>query len=85
MDDSETPELERLIALAQEAEEILAKSIGSHDLRHACALARGYLDLAQYYHEPVNVEDVERVLARMRNMIAPSKPRRTGSESYRTR
>ena len=73
MDDSETPELDRLMALAEEAEQILAKSIGSHDLRHACALARGYLDLALFYHEPVKVEDVERVLVRMRALIAPAK------------
>jgi hypothetical protein len=69
MDHSETPQLDRLIALADEAEQILAKSIGSHDIRHACAVARGYLDLARSYNEPVNVEDVERVLTRMRALL----------------
>jgi hypothetical protein len=69
MDDSETPELDQLIALAEEAEQILAKSAGSHDIRNACALARGYLDLAQYYHEPVKVEDLERVIAKIRSLL----------------
>jgi hypothetical protein len=69
MDNPETKRLDRLIALAEEAERILAQSIGSHDIRHACAVARGYLDLARSYNEPVNVEDVERVLARMRALL----------------
>lgn len=73
MDNSETKRLDRLIALAEEAERILAQSIGSHDIRHACAVARGYLDLARSYNEPVNVEDVERVLARMRAMLISTK------------
>ena len=62
--------LDRLIALAQEADQILARSINSHDIRHACAVARGYLDLARSYDEPVNVEDVERVLSRMRDLLS---------------
>ena len=66
MDHLENSQLDRLIALAEEAEQILARSIASHDIRHACAVARGYLDLARSYNEPVNIEDVERVLARMR-------------------
>jgi hypothetical protein len=57
------------MALAEKAEQILAKSIGSHDIRNACALARGYLDLARYYHEPVKVEDLERVIARIRSLL----------------
>ena len=69
MDDTDTPELDQLIALAEEAERILAKSAGSHDIRNACALARGYLDLARYYHEPVRVEDLERVIARIRSLL----------------
>ena len=73
MQHSEIPQLNRLIALADEAERILAQSIGSHDIRHACAVARGYLDLARSYNEPVNVEDVERVLCRMRALLR-SKP-----------
>jgi hypothetical protein len=66
MEPSESPQLARLIALAAEADQILARSLGSHDIRHACAVARGYLDLARYYNEPVNVADVERVVERMR-------------------
>lgn len=69
MDNSEQSQLDRLIALAEEADQILAKNNGSHDIRHACAVARGYLDLARSYNEPVNVEDVERVLVRMRALL----------------
>lgn len=65
--------LDRLIALAAEAEQILARGIPTHDIRHACALARGYLELARSYGEPVNVDDVERVLARMRTAFALKK------------
>jgi hypothetical protein len=85
MDSPETSRLERLIALAEEAEQILAKSIGSHDIRHACALARGYLDLAREYNEPVNIEDVERVVERMRAALRGPRARRSRrlrSESY---
>ena len=73
MQHQKTSQLERLIALAAEAEEILAKSIRSHDIRHACAVARGYLDLARSYGEPVNIEDVERVLVRMRATLRSKK------------
>ena len=65
--------LDRLIALAEEAEQLLALSIASHDIRHACAVARGYLDLARSYNEPVNIEDVERVLERMREALLPGR------------
>jgi hypothetical protein len=70
MSSPDSSQLDRLIALADEAEQILAQSIGSHDIRHACAVARGYLDLARFYNEHVNVEDVERVLSRMRALLA---------------
>jgi hypothetical protein len=70
MDDSATPELDQLVALAEQAEKILANSVGTHDIRHACALGRGYLDLVRHYHEPLKVEDVERVIARMRALLA---------------
>lgn len=65
--------LARLMALAAEAEQILTQGFTSHDIRHACAIARGYLDLARSYGEPVNLEDVERVLARMRATLAATK------------
>ena len=70
MDDSDTPELDQLVALAEQAEKILANSIGTHDIRNACALGRGYLDLVRHYHEPIKVEDVERVVARMRALLS---------------
>ena len=79
--DTPNPSLDRLIALAEEAERILAQGIGSHDIRHACAVARGYLDLARSYNEPVNVEDVERVLSRMRALIV-AKPSSDGDTPW---
>lgn len=72
MEPAETTHLDRLIALAAEADQILARSLGSHDIRHACAVARGYLDLARYYNEPVDVADVERVVERMRALVSTS-------------
>jgi len=68
--------LERLIALVEEAEQFLARGIPSHDVRQACAVARGYLELAREYDEPVNVDDVERVIARMRAAFTLKKPSR---------
>jgi hypothetical protein len=70
MENSDTPELDQLSALAEQAEQILATRLDSHDIRQACALARGYLDLARYYHEPVKVEDLERIIAKMRTLLA---------------
>ena len=77
MDQPETSQITRLIALVAEAEAILAKSIASHDIRHGCAVARGYLDLARSYGEPVNIEDVERVIARMRAALGSKTSRRS--------
>ena len=74
MQQPQRSQLDRLIALADEADRLLAQSIGSHDIRHACAVARGYLDLARSYNEPVNVEDVERVLCRMRALLSAKPP-----------
>ena len=62
--------LDRLVKLAAEAEQILARGITSHDVRHACALARGYLELARSYDEPLKTEDVERLMARIRSALA---------------
>ena len=70
MDDSDTPELDQLSALADQAERFLTDRLDTHDIRQACALARGYLDLARYYHEPVKVEDLERIIAKMRVLLA---------------
>ena len=66
--------LDRLVALAAEAEVILSRGVASHDIRHACALARGYLELAREYDEPLKTEDVERVLVRFRAALAECKP-----------
>jgi hypothetical protein len=70
MDQSKPSQIDRLIALAEEAERIVAQGLNSHDIRHACAVARGYLDLARSYNVPVNVEHVEEVLARMRALVS---------------
>ena len=74
MDQPKPSQIDRLIALAEEAELILAQSIASHDIRHACAVARGYLDLALSYNEPVNVEHVEEVVSRMRALVRGAPP-----------
>ena len=74
MDQPKPSQIDRLIALAEEAERILAQSIASHDIRHACAVARGYLHLALSYNEPVNVENVEEVVARMRALVKETPP-----------
>jgi hypothetical protein len=66
MNSSDASNLDRLIALVEETELLLERSLQSHDVRQACAIARGYLDLAQSYGEPVNVEDIERIVARVR-------------------
>ena len=83
MDQSKPSQIDRLIALAEEAERIVAQGLNSHDIRHACAVARGYLDLARSYNVPVNVEHVEEVLARMRALVSamPSQ-RNSGREDW---
>ena len=69
MTDQNPSALDRLVSLAAEAEQILARGIASHDIRHACALARGYLELALSYGEPVSMENVERLLARLHEAL----------------
>ena len=66
MNSADASNLDRLIALVEETELLLERSLHSHDVRQACAIARGYLDLAQSYGEPVNLDDVERIVARVR-------------------
>jgi hypothetical protein len=66
MNSADASNLDRLIALVEETELLLERSLHSHDVRQAVAIARGYLDLAQSYGEPVNLEDVERIIARVR-------------------
>lgn len=72
-----SPTVDRLVALAQQADQIIARGIASHDIRQACALARGYLELARSYGEPLSVEDVERVLARLSAAVKVALPRST--------
>ncbi|WP_414659914.1 hypothetical protein [Horticoccus sp. 23ND18S-11] len=74
--------LERLVALAAEAESILARGFASHDIRHACALARGYLELARQYGEPLRAEDVDRVMDRMRSALAELQPSQDGGDNF---
>lgn len=74
MKQPDSSKLERLMALVEEAEQLLARGIPTHDIRQACAVARGYLELALSYDEPVNVEDVERVLEKMRSTFVARKP-----------
>jgi hypothetical protein len=57
--------LDRLVALAAEAEQIIAKGIVSHDIRQVCAVARGYVELARSYGEPISMEAVEGLLVRL--------------------
>lgn len=68
--------LERLLALATEAERILAFTMASEEIRDACAIARGHLDMVRLYGEPLNIDDVERVLARIGGAIGDEKFRR---------
>jgi hypothetical protein len=62
--------LDQLLALADEAEHFLTTktarlhSLAMEDIRNACAIARGHLDLLRLHGAPVNVDDLERVLVR---------------------
>lgn len=68
--------LERLLALAAEAERILAYTMAPDEIRDACSIARGHLDMVRLYGEPLNIDDVERVLARIGSAIGDDKFRR---------
>ncbi len=48
---------------------MLPQSAASEDLRDAFAIVRGYLDLGRLYGEPVNIDDLERMMARIANFI----------------
>ena len=69
----ETTLLERLLALAAEVERALAHGVASEEIRDACAIARGHLDLVRLYGEPINVDDLERVVARIAYGIADAR------------
>src|SRR5687768_544760 len=68
--------LDRLFSLAAEAEKILAQTVASEEVRDAFAIVRGYLDLGRMYGEPVQVDDLERLLARIASSIGDAKFRR---------
>ena len=76
MNQDSTTTLQRLLALAGEAEQILAQTVGAEDVRDAFAIVRGHLDLGRLYGEPINVDDLERLLARIAESIGDAKFRR---------
>ena len=69
MNHDSTTTLDRLLALFTEAEQVLPQAAASEDLRDAFAIVRGYLDLGRMYGEPVNIDDLERMMARIANFI----------------
>jgi hypothetical protein len=76
MNHDSTSTLDRLLGLAAEAEQILAQTVASEEMRDAFAIVRGYLDLGRLYGEPVQVDDLERLLARIASSIGDAKFRR---------
>jgi chemotaxis regulatin CheY-phosphate phosphatase CheZ len=76
MNQDPTSILDRLLALAAEAEKTLAQTVASEEVRDAFAIVRGHLDLGRLYGEPINVDELERVLARIANSIGDAKFRR---------
>jgi hypothetical protein len=69
MNQDSTTTLNRLLALFAEAEQILPQADASDELRDAFCIVRGHLDLGRLYGEPVNVDDLERMMARIANFI----------------
>ena len=76
MNQNPSSTLDRLLALANEAEQILAQTVAPEDVRDSFAIVRGYLDLGRLYGEPVTVDDLERLLARIASSIGDAKFRR---------
>ena len=76
MNQEPTSTLDRLLALAAEAEQLLAQTVASEDIRDSFAIVRGYLDLGRLYGEPIQVDDLERLLARIAGSIGDAKFRR---------
>ena len=71
-----TTTLQRLLALASEAEQFLTYNVVSEEVRDAFAIVRGHLDLGRLYGEPINLDDLERLLARIGGSIGDAKFRR---------
>lgn len=68
--------IEQLLAFAANADRYLTQSstlmqreLEQH-VRDACSVARGYVDLVRLHNEPVNIDDLERVLVRIANGIS---------------
>jgi hypothetical protein len=76
MNQDSSSTLDRLLALAAEAEQNLTQTVASEDVRDAFAIVRGYLDLGRIYGEPIKVDDLERLLARIASSIGDAKFRR---------
>ena len=76
MNQDPTSTLDRLLALATEAEQLLAHTVTSEEVRDAFAIVRGYLDLGRMYGEPIKVDELERLLARIAGSIGDAKFRR---------
>lgn len=72
----ETTLVDRFFALMAEAERMVAFSVGSEHVRDCCAIVRGHLDLVRLYGEPINVDEIERVMARIASEIGDAKFRR---------
>jgi hypothetical protein len=74
--------LNQLLALADEAERFLAfsaslvESVIIEDARHACTIARGYLDLVRLHGEPIPIDAIERALTRAAPGISDKKQQR---------
>ena len=73
MNQDSTTTLDRLLALSAEAEQLLSKTVASEDIRDAFAIVRGHLDLGRLYGEPLNIDDLERLLARIVNSIGDAR------------
>ena len=76
MNQDPTSTLDGLFALAAEAEQTLAQTVASEEVRDTFAIVRGYLDLGRMYGEPIQVDDLERLLARIASSIGDAKFRR---------
>lgn len=67
--------IDQLLAFAAEADRYLTSSTTlvqrelEQHVRDACSVARGYVDLVRLHNEPVNIDDLERVLVRIANGI----------------
>lgn len=73
MNQDSTTTLDRLLALAAEAEQIMAHTVASEEARDAFAIVRGHLDLGRLYGEPINLDDLERIMARVAKLIGDAK------------